>query len=74
MAEIVPEGDAEFGAGQQQAGEGVPALASLIGAGTAGDLALDYPSRGSMTRCRGRQRRSRRERPVGAGRVPSRWC
>ena len=42
MAEIVPEGDAELSAGQQQAGEGVPALASLIGAGTAEDLALDH--------------------------------
>ena len=42
MAEIVPKGDAELSASQQQAGEGVPALASLIGAGAAGDLALDH--------------------------------
>jgi hypothetical protein len=42
MAETVPEGDAELNAGQQQAGEGVPALASLIEASTAGDLALDH--------------------------------
>src|SRR5690349_5899522 len=37
VAEIVPEEDAELGAGQQQAGEAVPAVASLIGAGAAGD-------------------------------------
>src|SRR3954464_6517043 len=40
VSEEVPEGDAQFGTGQQQAEEGVAAI--LIGAGSARDLALDH--------------------------------
>ena len=42
MSEEVPEGDAELGTGQQQAEEGVAALAAPIGVGSAGDLAFDH--------------------------------
>src|SRR4051794_15790400 len=42
VSEEVPEGNAQLGTGQQQAEEGVAALAALIGAGSAGDLALDH--------------------------------
>src|SRR4051812_25869756 len=40
VSEEVPEGDAQFGTGQQQGEEGVAAI--LIGAGSARDLALDH--------------------------------
>src|SRR3954465_3997829 len=42
VSEEVPEGDAQFGTGQQQAEEGVAAITALIGAGSARDLALDH--------------------------------
>src|SRR5687768_15545401 len=42
VSEEVPERDAQLGTGQQQAEEGVAALAALIGVGPAGDLALDH--------------------------------
>jgi hypothetical protein len=39
-AEVVPEGDAEFGAGLVEAQEGVAAVAAGVAAGSAADLAL----------------------------------
>ena len=50
-AEVVPESDAQLGAGLGQAKEGIPAVATDIAAGTAadfafGDLAADIVLRG----------------------------
>ena len=39
-AEIIPEGDVEFGAGFVEAEKGIAAIASGIAAGSAGDFAL----------------------------------
>ncbi len=39
VAEVIPEGDALFGAGLHEAEEGVAGLAAGLGAGAAGDLA-----------------------------------